>query len=95
MRQRYHRTEDQKLGPGLALNQDFAKGIGFKLKEVQNTFKILNFGAKFCKSYGPGRALERKFSRGYEGRYRAPKSYWAPQALSGPMPLNHFFVRWL
>ena len=36
------------------------------------------------------RASERKFSRGYEGRYRAPKSYWAPQALSGPMPLNHF-----
>ena len=25
-----------------------------------------------------GRTSERKFSRGYEGRYRAPKSYWAP-----------------
>ena len=41
------------------------------------------------------RASERKFSRGYEGRYRAPKSYWAPQVLSGPMLLNHFFVRWV
>ena len=39
-----------------------------------------------------GRASERKFSRGYEGRYRAPKSYWALQALSGPMPLNHFLL---
>ena len=36
------------------------------------------------------RASERTFLRVYEGRYRAPKSYWAPQALSGPMPLNHF-----
>ena len=36
------------------------------------------------------RASERKLSRGYEGRYRAPKSDWAPQALSGPIPLNHF-----
>ena len=36
------------------------------------------------------RASERNFSRGYEGRYRAPKSSWAPQALSGPMSLNHF-----
>ena len=33
-----------------------------------------------------GRASERNFSRGYEGRYRAPKSYWAPQALLGPIP---------
>ena len=24
--------------------------------------------------------LSEKFSRGYEGRYRAPISYWAPQA---------------
>ena len=37
-----------------------------------------------------GRASERKFSKRYEGQYRAPKSYRAPQALSGPMPLNHF-----
>ena len=36
------------------------------------------------------RASERKFSRGYERRYRAPKSHYAPQALSWPMPLNHF-----
>ena len=36
------------------------------------------------------RASERKFSRGYEGRYRAPKFYWPPQALLGAMPLNHF-----
>ena len=36
------------------------------------------------------RASERKFFRGYEGQYWAPKSYWAPQASSGPMPLNHF-----
>ena len=41
--------------------------------------------------YGPAiRASERKFSRGYEGRYRAPKAYLASQALSGPMLLNHF-----
>ena len=40
--------------------------------------------------YPLGRASERKISRGYEGRYRAPKCYWAPQALSGPTPLNHF-----
>ena len=33
-----------------------------------------------------GRASERNFFRGYEGRYQAPKSYWAPQALPGPMP---------
>ena len=38
------------------------------------------------------RASEKKFSRGYEGRYRAQKSYWAPQALLGPMPLNHFLL---
>ena len=36
------------------------------------------------------RASKRKFSRGYESLYRAPKSYWAPQALSGPMLLNLF-----
>ena len=36
------------------------------------------------------RTSERKFFRGYEDRYRAPKSCWAPQALSGPMALNHF-----
>ena len=38
------------------------------------------------------RASERKFSRGYEGRYRAPKSYCAPQALSGPMAVKSFFA---
>ena len=37
-----------------------------------------------------GRASERKFSKGYKGRYRASKSYWAPKALSGPLSLNHF-----
>ena len=36
------------------------------------------------------RASERKFFRGYKGRYWAPKSYWALQASSGLMPLNHF-----
>ena len=38
------------------------------------------------------RALERKFSRRYEGRYRAPKSYWVSQALTGAhgVSLNHF-----
>ena len=36
------------------------------------------------------RASERKFSRGYEGQYRAPKSYWAPQALSGAHALKSF-----
>ena len=30
------------------------------------------------------RASERKFSRGYEDRYRAPKSYWAPNPYWGP-----------
>ena len=39
-----------------------------------------------------GRASERNFSRGYEGRYRAPKFYGAPHTLSGAMPLSHFFV---
>ena len=29
------------------------------------------------------RASERKFSRRYEGRYRAPKSYWAPKPYRG------------
>ena len=41
------------------------------------------------------RASERKFSRGYEGRYRAPKSYWAPQALSGAHTVKSFFVGWV
>ena len=41
----------------------------------------------------PSRALERKFSRGYEGRYRVLKFYCPPpQALSGPMLLNHFLL---
>ena len=35
------------------------------------------------------RASERKFSRGYEGQYRA-QILLGPQALSGPMPLNRF-----
>ena len=39
---------------------------------------------------GVDRASERKFSRGHEGRYRAPKSYWALQTLWGLMSLNHF-----
>ena len=43
--------------------------------------------SKLYKQPGPQRE---NFSWGYEGRYRAPKSNWAPQALSGPMPLNHF-----
>ena len=30
------------------------------------------------------RASERKISRRYEGRYRAPKSYWAPKPYRGP-----------
>ena len=38
----------------------------------------------------PAGPQESKFSRGYEGQYRAPKSYWALQALSGPIPLNYF-----
>ena len=36
------------------------------------------------------RASERKYSRGYEGRYRPPNLIEPPHALSGPMPLNHF-----
>ena len=32
MEQRYRRMKDQKPWPGLALNQDFAKGKGFKPK---------------------------------------------------------------
>ena len=36
------------------------------------------------------RASEKKFFRGYESRYRAPKPYLALQTLSWPMPLNHF-----
>ena len=39
--------------------------------------------------YAPAiRAFERKIFRGCKGRYRAPKSYWAPQALLRPMALN-------
>ena len=30
------------------------------------------------------RVSQRKFSRGYEGRYRAPKSCWAPKPYQGP-----------
>ena len=30
------------------------------------------------------------YFQGCKGQYRAPKSYWAIQTLSGPMPLNHF-----
>ena len=30
------------------------------------------------------RTSERNFSRGYEGRYRALKSYWAPMPYWGP-----------
>ena len=32
MGQRYRRMEDQKSWPGLALNQEFSKGRGFKPK---------------------------------------------------------------
>ena len=38
------------------------------------------------------RASERKISRGYEGRYRAPNLI-APQALSGVHAVESFFVR--
>ena len=47
-------------------------------------------GGNHAKVVSCGQGSERKFSRGYEGRYRAPKFYRAPQVLSGPMPLNHF-----
>ena len=33
---------------------------------------------------GVDRASERKFSRGYEGQYQAPKSYWAPKPYRAP-----------
>ena len=33
-------------------------------------------------SLATSRASERNFSRGYEGRYQAPKFYWAPQAIN-------------
>ena len=33
-------------------------------------------------SLATSRGSERNFSRGYEGRYRPPKSYWAPQAIN-------------
>ena len=37
--------------------------------------------------------LREKNFQGYEGRYRAPKSYWAPQVLSGAHAVKSFFVR--
>ena len=51
---------------------------------------IAKTNIKALKQVVSTRASERKISRGYEGRYRAPKSYWAPQALSGLVPLNYF-----
>ena len=33
-------------------------------------------------SLATSRGSERNFSRGYKGRYRAPKSYWALQAIN-------------
>ena len=40
MGQRIRRREDQKRGPGLALNQDFAKGRG--LEQKLKTSKLEN-----------------------------------------------------
>ena len=40
MGQRYRKMKDQKLGPGLACNLDFAKGKGVKPK-VKNFSKIV------------------------------------------------------
>ena len=40
MGQRCRRMEDQKLWPGLALNQNFAKARGLKQKLKSKDFKI-------------------------------------------------------
>ena len=42
MGQRYHKMEDQKLGPGLACNLDFAKGKGLKPKVLKNIQSCIN-----------------------------------------------------
>ena len=40
MGQRYRRMEDQKSWPGLALNQEFSKGRGFKPKVKNENIQI-------------------------------------------------------
>ena len=76
------------------VHKEYAIGVFLVLSKAIDTIdhslslplsKLYKHGVR-----GSARASERKFFRGYEGRYRAPKSYWAPQALLGPMPLNHF-----
>ena len=76
------------------LLQSRSKKLDFSLISSKSLTKFFgSFGFSRCgigNACNECRVSERKFSRGCEGRYRAPKSYWAPQALSGPMPLNHF-----
>ena len=45
MGQRYRKIEDQKPGPELAWNLDFAKGEGLEPK-VKNIFKIVQIGRR-------------------------------------------------
>ena len=48
--------------------------------------------AEFNSSVSAARASERKCSRGYEGRYRAPNCIRPPSLIGGLMPLNHFLL---
>ena len=69
--------------------------LGAKLSDPQNSpppLRITGYAPDHIPVSVPTlrRASERKFFRGYEGQYRAHKSYWALQALSGPMLSNHF-----
>ena len=45
MGQRYRKMENQKSGPGLACNLDFAKGIGLESK-VKKLSKIVQVGRR-------------------------------------------------
>ena len=72
----------------ISLNVHFPKCIFGRMDISSKTyFPELTLARMY--NWPNGRASERKISRGYEGRYWAPKSYWASQALSEPMPLNH------
>ena len=44
MGKRYRRMKDQKLGPELTCNQNFAKGGGLELKLRNNFFKNVFIG---------------------------------------------------
>ena len=57
-----------------------------KISKVPSASRNVNPALAITWLVGVTRASERKFSRGYEGRYRAPKSYWAPKPYRGLMP---------